>query len=68
MSFDSRALGDVPAMPDILDRELDEQRALYRAHSRSIDHMTHRGEEPPSHWQSVHEALGDHFIALSQGR
>jgi hypothetical protein len=47
---------------------LDEQRALYRALSRSIGDMAHRGEQPPEHWQSLHSALSDHFVALSQGR
>jgi hypothetical protein len=55
-------------MPDLLDKALDEQRALYRALTRSIDAMAHRGEEPPPHWQSVQQALSDHFVAVSQGR
>lgn len=59
---------DVPSMPDLLDKALDEQRALYRALTRSIDAMAHRGEEPPPHWQSVQQALSDHFVAVSQGR
>jgi hypothetical protein len=61
-------LTDVPSIPDLLDKELEEQRALYRALTRSIDAMADRGEEAPEHWQSVQRALSDHFVALSQGR
>ena len=68
MTIAMRRLPDVPPPSEILDKALEEQRALYRALSRSIDEMTHRGEVPPSHWQSLHSALSDHFIALSQGR
>ena len=68
MTIAMRRLPDVPPASEILDKELDEQRALYRALSRSIDEMTHRGEQPPTHWQSLHSALSDHFVALSQGR
>ena len=59
---------DVPTASEFLDKELDEQRALYRALTRSMGDMAHRGEQPPEHWQSLHSALSDHFVALSQGR
>ncbi|MEZ5923094.1 MAG: hypothetical protein R3D57_01790 [Hyphomicrobiaceae bacterium] len=68
MSSETYVTFDVPPTSEILEKGLDEQRALYRALTRSIDDMTHRGEEPPEHWQTLQLALREHFIALSQGR
>jgi hypothetical protein len=66
--FREEIMLDVPATADALVKELHEQRALYRALARSIEDMNQKGVEPPGHWQTVHMALSDHFVALSQGR
>lgn len=63
-----KRLLDVPATTDVFAKDLEEQRAIYRDLSRRIGDLADRGVEPPPHWQDVHSALSDHFIALSQGR
>jgi hypothetical protein len=59
---------DIPAAADVVAKDLHEQRQIFLTLTRSLEAMTNRGIEPPPHWQHVHSALSDHFIALSQGR
>lgn len=59
---------DVPTTTDVFAKDLQEQREIYRDLSRRMDDLVHRGVELPPHWQDVHTALSDHFIAVSQGR
>lgn len=59
---------DVPGVAEVVGKDLHEQRELFLSLSRSLEAMADSGIEPPSHWQHVHSALSDHFIALSQGR
>lgn len=59
---------EIPAASEVVAKDLHEQREIFLSLSRSLEAMADRGIEPPPHWEHVHTALSDHFIALSQGR